>query len=140
MVQIRYRKVTLVKNERFSQPLVIAPWEVPVLVEAHSKSLIKDTGEVIVNRKDLPAASAEFERLVNRYKHGENSEVPYVARVYGVSGLAVKVIEKLIRDSVVGNEAGEEATGESEGILEISDEAFVTGEGTPEDGVVEVAA
>jgi len=101
MVKIRYTKVLLEKNERFSTPLTVAPWEVPVLIEAHSKSLISEVGTTVVNRKELPEASAEFQRLINRYKHGENSEVPYVTRVYGVAATAVKIIEKMIADAVV---------------------------------------
>lgn len=141
MVKMRYAKVLLEKNERFSTPLTVAPWEVPVLIEAHSKSLISELGTVVVNRKTVPEAEAEFQRLVNRYKHGENSEVPYVARVYGVSAVAVKVIEKMIREATVGG-AGAEAEVETEeapaddGALEISEADF--GFEPQEDGAVEI--
>lgn len=141
-MKIRYRKVLLEKNERFSTPLTIPVWEVPVLMEAHASSLITDLGEVLVERKEAPEAAAEFQRLVNRYKHGENSEVPYVARVFGVSALAVKVLDRLIREAtVVEGAAGAEAplvdSGEPES-QEISDLSFVTG--APEEGVEEITS
>ena len=149
-MKMRYSKVLLEKNERFSTPLTIAPWEVPVLIEAHGKSLITELGTVEVNRKAVPDARAEFERLSNRYKHGENSEVPYVARVYGVSAVAVKVIEQMIRDSIVdgaGTDASQEtgladegpSASPSDDVAEISDFAFASGEATPE-GVQEIPA
>jgi len=144
MVKIRYTKVLLEKNERFSQPLTVAPWEVPVLIEAHGKSLISEVGTAVVNRKELPKASAEFQRLINRYKHGENSEVPYVTRVYGVAATAVKIIEKMIADSVVrGDDTGAVETGVELSIddaTEISDLAFVSGDAEPQEGAQEIPA
>ena len=138
-MKIRYAKVLLEKNERFSTPMTIVPWEVPVLVEAHGGG-VTDLGEVVVNRKLRPNAQSEFQRLVNRYKHSETDAIPYVARVFGVGAIGVRAIEKAIADAIVtdGQADGAPTQAPEDEVTEVSDLDFVSG--GAEDAPVELQA
>jgi hypothetical protein len=133
MVKLRYVQILLEKNERFSTPLSVAPWEVPVLIEAHSGSAITDLGTMIVKRKQLPVAADEFARLQSRYKHSGDSAVPYVARVFGVGAQGVRAIDQMIQAALVG---GESDAGDAAVEVDQSADAdlarFVAGDGAEE--------
>lgn len=142
-MKIRFEKVLLEKNERFSTPLTVVPWEVPVLIEAHGGG-ITQLGQAIVERKVRPDAQSEFQRLVNRYKHSESSDVPYVARVFGVGMIGVRAIEKMIQDSIVVVGSADDfasvetpTTDAPAEVQEVSDLDFVSGQ-AQEDAPVEL--
>lgn len=130
-MKVKYIRVLLEKNERFSTPLSIAPWEVPVLIEAQGGG-VTEVEAVTVERKARPDAQSEYQRLVNRYRHSSDSDMPYVARVYGVGAQGVAAIEKIIADSVF--ESGSTAYREAEA-QEVSDLDFVSG--APREDAVE---
>lgn len=142
-MKIRFAKVLLEKNERFSTPMTIVPWEVPVLIEAQGGG-VTELGQAIVERKARPNAQSEFQRLVNRYKHSESSDVPYVARVYGVGLAGVRAIDKAIAESIVTVGSAEDfasvetSDGSEVDVTEVSDLDFVSG--GSEDGPVELQA
>lgn len=143
-MKIRFEKVLLEKNERFSTPLTIVPWEVPVLIEAQGGG-VTQLGQSIVERKVRPDAQSEFQRLVNRYKHSESSDVPYVARVFGVGAAGIRALDRMIDDSIVKVGSADDfvsvetpATDAQADVTEVSDLDFVSG--GSEDGPVELQA
>lgn len=126
MFLVQYAKVTLEKNERFSTPLTIATWEVPVLMQAHG-GRIEDHGRVTVKRKARPDATSEYQRLVNRYKHSDSSDVPYVGLVYGVGDMGVRKIEAEIQRSMAAATVAPATDISNDEAQEVSDREFVLG-------------
>jgi len=91
----KYTRVQLNRSETTVITLDVPPWEVPVLAAVNGEDRIQVIGETPVN-KMLPDPAAEFDRLVTRYKHGGDSEMPYVAAVYGIGQRGVEQLAKEI--------------------------------------------
>lgn len=140
MLTVKYIRVLLEKNERFTTPLSIVPWEVPVLIEAHGGG-VTELETVVAVRKLRPDAQSEFQRLANRYKCSNDSDVPYVARVFGVGSRGISAIEKLIAESIVSSDQVQDfreveaPTEAGADVTEVSDLEFVSG--APQEDAVE---
>lgn len=100
-MSIRFDKVTIRVSELQTTPVVVAPWETPILQAMYGEEA-QVVGHVEIER-ELPGAADEFARLAQRYGP-KNSETPIVAAVYGNFGPGVNALGKAIRDAENGFE------------------------------------
>jgi hypothetical protein len=91
----KYTRVQLNRSETTVITLDVPPWEVAVMAAANGEDRVQIIGETPVN-KMLPDPGAEYDRLATRYKHGGDTETPYVAAVYGLGQRGVDQLAKEI--------------------------------------------
>lgn len=102
-IRVRYQRILLEKSEVTSVPMSVVPWEVPVIAQAHGGG-IQDLGTTVVTRKQPFDAVSEYQRLINRYRHSEKDETPYVAQVYGVGSQGIEAIQNAIDNAMVNED------------------------------------
>ena len=86
-----YSQVQIARSETTTANLTVPPWEVAVLAAVHGGDITSVVGERPV-QKELPDATAEYERLANRYGKDEDNGQEYVAMVYGVGARGVQAL------------------------------------------------
>jgi hypothetical protein len=99
-MKVLYVQVLLEKNEHFSTPVYIYPWELPVFAAAHRNSGITELGERVFEKKIAPRADVEYERLGNRYKSPEGTDMTYVSAVYGHGTAGVRKLQEAMVEAV----------------------------------------
>jgi len=96
-MSIKYDVVTIRLNEYRTVTRTVAPWETPILEAIHGGNLQR-AGSKICN-VDPPVPDDEFRRLADRYGP-KDSDVPFVAQVYGNFGPGVRALTQVIADSL----------------------------------------
>ena len=91
----KYARVQLNRSETSTITLDVPPWEVAVLAAVNGEDRVVFIGETPV-RRALPEASAEYDRLLAKYKHSTDNGQDYVASVYGVGMRGVEALRKEI--------------------------------------------
>lgn len=94
---MRYVDVLIERDERLSIPRQVPSWEIPVLQLVHGEEKIIVKGDINVPQRDYPAASDEFNRLVQRYGEDVATETPYVVMVYGQGPRGTQALEEAIK-------------------------------------------
>lgn len=98
-MKVLYIQVLLEKNEHCSTPVWIYPWEVPVFAAVHRKSGVTEIGKRVFEKRVAPRADAEFDRLAQRYKGPEGSDVTYVASIYGHGSLGLRKLQEAMAEA-----------------------------------------
>lgn len=98
-MKVLYVQVLLQKNEHFSTPVWMFPWELPVFAAAHRNNGITELGRRTFNKKFAPNAQAEYDRLAARYKGAEGSDMTYVSAVYGHGSMGVKKLHEAMTET-----------------------------------------
>lgn len=98
-MKVLYVQVLLEKNEHFSTPVFVYPWELPVFAAAHRNSGITELGKRVFEKKVAPRADIEYERLGNRYKSPEGTDMTYVSAVYGHGTQGVKKLQEAMKEA-----------------------------------------
>lgn len=93
-MKVLYYQVLLEKNEHFSTPVWIYPWELPVFAAAHRNNGITELSKRTFNKRFAPNAATEYDRLATRYKGAEGSDMSYAALVYGHGSVGVKKLHE----------------------------------------------
>jgi hypothetical protein len=104
-MKVLYYQVLLEKNEHFSQPCWVYPWEMPVFAAVHRKSGMTDLGKRAFNKRFAPNAKTEYDRLENKYKGPEGSDMTYVAGVYGHGSVGIKKLHEAMVEAAKETEA-----------------------------------
>ena len=98
-MKVLYVQVLLEKNEHFSTPTWVYPWELPVFSAVHRNSGVRVLGRRTFNKRFAPNAHAEYDRLAQRYKGPEGSDLTYVSSVYGHGDLGVKKLHEAMEEA-----------------------------------------
>lgn len=98
-MKVLYIQVLLEKNEHFSTPVWVYPWELPIFAAAHRKSGVTEIGKNVFNKRFAPRADVEYDRLANRYKGPEGSDMTYVSNVYGHGSAGIKKLQEAMEDA-----------------------------------------
>ena len=116
-MKVLYIQALLEKNEHFSTPVWIYPWELPVFAAAHRNNGITELGKQTFNKQVAPTAQSEYERLGMRYKGPEGSDLSYVSTVYGHGSMGVKKLHDAMSEAAKETEivAAAEAAAIAEG-------------------------
>lgn len=93
-VKVPYVQVLLERNENYSMPVWIYPWELPVFAAVHRRSGVSELRRAVFDKKFAPRADAEFERLETKYKAPEGSDISYVATIYGHGSIGVRKLQE----------------------------------------------
>jgi hypothetical protein len=93
-MKVLYIQVLLEKNEHFSTPVWVFPWELPVFAAAHRKNGMTELKKGVFNKRFAPNAPTEYDRLAARYKGPEGSDMTYVSTVYGHGSLGLKKLQE----------------------------------------------
>ena len=104
-MKVLYYRVVLEKNEHFSTPVWIYPWELPVFSAVHRKSALTELDKRAFNKRFAPEAAVEYSRLENKYKGPEGSDVSYAATVYGHGSTGVKKLHEAMVEAAKETEA-----------------------------------
>ena len=94
-----YSQVQIARSETTTALVVVPPWEVAVLAAVHGGDITSVVGATPV-RRELPEATAEYERLANKYGKDEENGQEYVAMVYGVGARGVAALKAEIAKTV----------------------------------------
>ena len=98
-MKVLYVQVLLEKNEHFSTPTWVYPWELPVFAAVHRNSGVRVLDRRTFNKRVAPNAHAEYDRLAQRYKGPEGSDLTYVSSVYGHGDLGVKKLHEAMEEA-----------------------------------------
>lgn len=93
-MKVLYYRVLLEKNEHFSTPVWVYPWELPIFSAAHRNNGITELDKRVFNKRFAPNAATEYDRLSNRYKGPEGSDMSYCSSVYGHGSEGVKKLHE----------------------------------------------
>lgn len=104
-MKVLYYQVLLEKNEHFSTPVWVYPWEMPIFAAVHRKSGVTELGKRAFNKKIAPRADAEYSRLEDRYKGPEGSDVTYVAAVYGHGTAGLRKLQEAMEEAAKETDA-----------------------------------
>lgn len=104
-MKVLYYQMLLEKNEHFSTPVWLYPWEVPVFAAAHRKNGVSELSKRAFNKKVAPDAPTEYDRLQNRYRGPEGADMSYVAMVYGPGALGIKKLHEAMTEAAKETEA-----------------------------------
>ncbi len=99
-MKVLYVQVLLEKDEHMSTPVWIYPWELPVFAAAHRNNGVQELGKRVFNKKVGPRADTEYDRLANRYKGPEGSDMTYVSAVYGHGSMGLKKLQEAMAEAV----------------------------------------
>lgn len=106
-MNVLYICVSLQKNEHFSTPVWIYPWELPVFAAAHRKNGITEIGRKVFKKlpNAIPQVATEYDRLEVRYKGPEGSDISYVAAVYGHGSMGLKKLQEAMQEAAKETQA-----------------------------------
>lgn len=93
-MKVLYVQALIEKNEHFSHPVWVYPWELPVLAAAHRDHGITELRRAVFNKKVAPEVETEFDRLANKYKGPEGTDIPYVVSVYGHGQMGLRKLQE----------------------------------------------
>lgn len=93
-MKVLYYQVLLEKNEHFSTPVWVYPWELPVFAAVHRKSGVTELGKGVFNKRFAPRADVEYDRIASRYKGAEGSDMTYISAVYGHGTMGVQKLQE----------------------------------------------
>jgi hypothetical protein len=104
-MKVLYIQVLLEKNEHFSTPVWVFPWELPVFAAAHRKNGVTELKKGVFNKRFAPRADIEYDRIANRYKGPEGSDMTYVSAVYGHGALGIRKLQEAMVEAAKETEA-----------------------------------
>jgi len=104
-MKVLYYQVLLEKNEHFSTPVWIYPWELPVFAAAHRKNGVTELRKGAFNKRFAPNAQTEYDRIEKRYKGPEGSDMSYVSAVYGHGSLGIKKLHEAMVEAAKETDA-----------------------------------
>ncbi len=88
---LKYETVLVKRSETTEVQETIGQWEVPLMKAVHGEDAVTHVRDVLIDREP-PAAGAEMQRLLNRYRRSRNDDgsqgIPYAHMVYGQMGLS----------------------------------------------------
>lgn len=91
-MKVLYVQVLLEKSEHMSQPVWLYPWELPVFAAAHRNNGVTELRRATFNKRFAPNAQTEYDRIANRYKGPEGTDMSYASAVYGHGSEGVKAL------------------------------------------------
>ncbi len=112
---IRFRKLKVEISPQTILEVGVPEWEVPIMRLVHTKEnpdgsttdAVEDLGEILIDRP-VSDANSEFVRLSNKYGRFENDNgtkgLPYVAMVFGQSGIGQAKLQREIDKAVVSSD------------------------------------
>lgn len=96
---MRYFRVKIVKDERTVYNRAVLPWEIPLIEVSFGDGNVEETGKFEDTDAPYPDAREEFQRLGQLYGSEPDTNLPFVAAVYGQASTGVRALARAIKEA-----------------------------------------
>lgn len=96
---MRHERVRVRRDERTVVSRTLPPWEIPILEFIFGEGNVERFEDFVTVDQEYPNESAEFERLERRYGADPETNIPFIASLYGQKSVGRKALARAIDEA-----------------------------------------